>query len=205
MYARHAITVLILTASSLAQQAPCPSDKPVDEIIAEIHKQQSKKNNRNKNPIPDNICIFGWCPIPVKKTPPTIPSGQNKTEVPADTATPPQDPTSSSSSSSKTAVDKCNEKMDRVLDAAHNVEVGDFYYNEKNYRAALMRYKDAAEAKPDDNAIAVRLGRVSEKLNDPTAAIDHYTAAAKLAGPDKWTQEARTALAHLQHAAPASK
>ncbi len=187
-----AIAVLLLTIAAVAQDTqPCPSDKPVDDIIGEIHKSQSKKNSRNKNPLPDAVCIFGWCPITIKK-PASTPPAKTDPDVPA------QNPSDSSSSSSKSATDKCNEQMDRVLDAAHNVEVGDYYFGEKNYRAALMRYQDASEAKPDDNAIAVRLGRVSEKLNDTAAAIQHYTAALKLSGPEKWTQEAKAALARLQ-------
>ena len=193
MRALLAIAVLTLTVSTFAQDAPqpCPSNRPVDDIIAEIHKSQSKKNARNKNPLPDAICIFGWCPVTIKKpagTPPPVTETGQEAPKQADT----------SSSSSRSAVDKCNSQMEVVLDAAHNVEVGDYYFGEKNYRAALMRYKDAADAKPDDNAIAVRLGRVSEKLNDVPAAIEHYTAATTLAGPEKWTQEARSALTRLQ-------
>ena len=197
MRALLAIAGLVLTAASFAQEAsqPCPSDKPVDDIITEIHKSQSKKNSRNKNPLPDAICIFGWCPITVKKpasTPPPATDTRQETPQQAD----------SSSSSSRSAVDKCNSQMEIVLDAAHNVEVGDYYFGEKNYRAALLRYKDALDAKPDDNAIAVRLGRVSEKLNDIPAAIEYYTSATKLAGPEKWTEEARTALARLKDSPP---
>jgi len=33
----------------------------VDDILAEVHKQQSKKNNRNPNPFLEVICIWGWC------------------------------------------------------------------------------------------------------------------------------------------------
>ena len=38
----------------------CPADRPVDELMAEI-RTQSKKQLRNKNPLPDEICIYGWC------------------------------------------------------------------------------------------------------------------------------------------------
>jgi cytochrome c-type biogenesis protein CcmH/NrfG len=64
-----------------------------------------------------------------------------------------------------------------------------------------LRYKDAAKEKPSDIAIHVRLGRVFEKLNQLPQAIEEYTAAEKLAGPDKWTAEARAALARLQRPA----
>ena len=52
-----------------------------------------------------------------------------------------------------------------ALEVAHNVEVGDYAFGEKNYNGALLRYNDAVEEKPGDLAIRVRLGRVLEKLN----------------------------------------
>ncbi len=191
---RAVIAVLYVSAAALAQSTPptCPADRPVDDIIAEIHKQQSKKNGRNKNPLPDQICIFGWC-RQASKTPPTFPQ-------PAPTAeTPNTSVANSSSSSSQTAIDKCNEATDRALDAAHNVEVGDYYFDQKNYKAAQLRYRDALDSKPGDAAIHVRLGRAFEKLNDVPQALEHYRAAEKFAAPEKVTQEAHAAIDRLQH------
>src|SRR3569833_116012 len=110
MTARTMLAVLILSAAMYAQSEPCPADRPVDDIIAELAKQQSKKNTRNKNPLPDNICIFGWC-RKVKKTP-TAPQP----------AAPAETPSSDGTSSSQTLTDRCNDATDRALDAAHNVE-----------------------------------------------------------------------------------
>ena len=89
--------------------------------------------------------------------------------------------------------------MEKTLEAAHNVDVGDYYFELKNHNAALMRYRDALEAKPGDIAIHVRLGRVFEKLNQLPQAIEQYQAAEKLAGPQKWSDEAKSALLRLQH------
>lgn len=95
-------------------------------------------------------------------------------------------------------MDKCNDAMEMALEAAHNVDVGDYSFGEKNYKGALLRYSDAAEEKPGDAAIHVRLGRVFEKLNQFPQAIQQYQAAQKLAGPEKWSDEARAALLRLQ-------
>ena len=190
---RCATVALILCAPLLAQPAPpaCPADRPVDDFIADIRKQQSKMGSRNKNPLPESICIFGWCRgAHTSSVPQTAPRAE--TSQRADT------PPDSSASSSKPALSKCDEAMERSLDAAHSVEVGDYYFADKNYRAALMRYQDALEQKPQDAAIHVRLGRVLEKLKQIPQALDHYAAAAKLPAPEKWVQEARDAQARLQ-------
>jgi tetratricopeptide (TPR) repeat protein len=88
--------------------------------------------------------------------------------------------------------------MEMALKAAHDVDVGDYYVEEKNYHGALERYHDALEEKPGDIAIHVRLGRVFEKLHQLPEAIEQYQAAQKLAGPEKWSDEAKSALQRLQ-------
>jgi outer membrane protein assembly factor BamD (BamD/ComL family) len=87
--------------------------------------------------------------------------------------------------------------MEKTLVAAHNVEVGDYYFGEKNFKAASFRYEDALKDKSADVAIRVRLGRAYEKLQD-SRALGEYQEAAKLSGPEKWLEEARTAVARLQ-------
>jgi tetratricopeptide (TPR) repeat protein len=95
--------------------------------------------------------------------------------------------------------------MEMALKAAHDVEVGDYSFAAKNYGGVLMRYKDAAEEKPEDAAIHVRLGRVFEKLSQIPQATEQYKAAQELAGPAKWLEEARAAILRLQHGQPSSK
>jgi tetratricopeptide (TPR) repeat protein len=190
----------------LAQSAPpsCPADRPVDDIIAEIHKQQSNKKHRNSNPLPNVFCIGGWCRgHSSKQKPPTPPES-----APPQSAPPAKNPgadESSSSSSSRAPVDKCDDAMEMALKAAHDVEVGDYSFEANNYDGALMRYKDAAEEKPGDAAIYVRLGRVFERLDQLPQAIEQYKAAQELAGPAKWTDEAKAAVLRLQNRPPSGK
>jgi tetratricopeptide (TPR) repeat protein len=196
----------------LAQTAPpaCPAERPVDEIIAEIHKQQSNKKHRNSNPIPDVFCIGGWCrgrssnPTPPKS--PTVPESapqapQAKTPGENESAS----SSSSSSSSSRAPVDKCDDAMELALKAAHDVEVGDYSFEANNYGGALMRYKDAADEKPGDAAIHVRLGRVFEKLRQLPQAIEQYKAAQELTGPAKWSEEAKAGVLRLETRQPSGK
>src|SRR5262249_39827769 len=158
VYVRRAVAVVVFSAGLLAQSAPpsCPAERPVDDIITEVHKQQSKKKHRNANPFPDVTCIFGWCrDASSKRTPPPFPQSTPPAKNPSGN--------NSGMSSSNVPVDKCNEAMELALQAAHNVEVGDYYFEAKNYNGALLRYKDAAEEKPGDTAIHVRLGRAYER------------------------------------------
>ena len=104
-----------------------------------------------------------------------------------------------SETSGNSATEKCNEALDRALDAAHNVDVGDYWFaDKKNYKAALSRYEQALDEKPDDPAIHVRAGRALEKLKAVPEAISEYKAAEKLGKPGKWTDEARAALLRLE-------
>lgn len=209
---RYKATVFILTANMFLQtqtapaqaaQQPatqdpttkssgqCPADRPVDDIIAEVKKQQSKKANRNKNPIPSVGCIFGWC-RDTARTPPTVPRTREETPPNTDAPEP------RGESTSKTAIEHCNERTELALEAAHNVEVGDEQFGEKSYQAALSRYEEASEQKPEDAAVHVRLGRVLEKLNDQPKALEEYEAAAKIGTSDKWGAEAKEAVERLK-------
>jgi tetratricopeptide (TPR) repeat protein len=179
----------------------------VDDIIAEIHKQQSNKKHRNSNPIPDVFCIGGWCrgrstkPTPPK--PPTVPESAPQAKTTGDNGS--TSSSSSSSISSRAPVDKCDDAMEMALKAAHDVEVGDYSFEANNFGGALMRYKDAVEEKPGDAAIHVRLGRVLEKLRQLPQAIEQYKAAEDLAGPAKWSEEAKSAVLRLQNQQPSGK
>jgi len=58
--------------------------------------------------------------------------------------------------------------------AAKDIEVGDFYYKRKNYRAALDRYKEALIYKPNDALANFRLAECLEKTGNPSDALAHY-------------------------------
>jgi tetratricopeptide (TPR) repeat protein len=168
----------------------------VDDIIAEVNKQQDKKKHRNGNPLPDVICIWGWC-RGHSRTPPTVPEPAPRAEKPSG-----PDSSSSGENSSRIPVDKCDDAMELALKAAHNVDVGDYSFENKNYKGALLRYQDADEEKPGDTAIHVRLGRALEQLGQLPEAIGQYKAAQELEGPQKWSDEAKAALIRLQQHSP---
>lgn len=192
---------MILAVGLLPQSAspPCPADRPVDELIAEINSQ-TKRTTRNKNPLPDDICLFGWCTRAKRPHSQELAKGSAQAEQksPSDNQAAEKKPESTADySSSKSPEAKCDAAMELALAAAHDVDVADYQFEQKNYKGALLRLKAALADKPGDAAIHVRLGRVLERMNDPNKAIEHYQEAQKLPGPAKWTQEARSALQRL--------
>jgi len=82
--------------------------------------------------------------------------------------------------------------------AAKNIEVGDFYFKRKNYKAALERYHDALKYKPDDALANYRLAQCFEKLDDPDQAADHYQQYLKIMPNGEFAEGARKALGTLR-------
>ena len=58
--------------------------------------------------------------------------------------------------------------------AAKDIEVGDFYFKKKNYRAALERYKEALVYKPNDALAEFHLAECFDKTGNSSEAITHY-------------------------------
>lgn len=58
--------------------------------------------------------------------------------------------------------------------AAKDVEVGQYYLKEKNYRGALSRFRDALEFKPRDAEATYYLALTLEKSNNPVEAAQRY-------------------------------
>ncbi len=87
--------------------------------------------------------------------------------------------------------------------AAKDIEVGDFYFKKKNYRAALNRYEEALEYKPNDALTNFHIAQCLEKLEDPEGAISHYQEYLKMLPQGEFAAEARKALDTLH--APAQK
>jgi tetratricopeptide (TPR) repeat protein len=82
--------------------------------------------------------------------------------------------------------------------ANKDVEVGDFYFKRKNYRAALDRYKEALVYKDNDAMANLRLGETYEKLKQPDEAIPHYEAYLKILPHGPFAEEAQKALERLK-------
>lgn len=84
------------------------------------------------------------------------------------------------------------------MKAMKDVEVGDFYFKRKNYRAALARYQEALEFKSNDAVATFRLAQCQEKMNDPDSARDNYAAYLKILPGGPFAEEAKKSLERLQ-------
>ena len=94
---------------------------------------------------------------------------------------------------------------------AKSVEVGNFYLRKRDYRAALSRFKEAADADPTYAAAYLGLGRVYEKIGLRQKALDAYRKYLDALPSEKDAEDAKTvhrAMARLERQAkpsPSSK
>ena len=86
--------------------------------------------------------------------------------------------------------------------AITDIEVGDFYFKKKNYRAALERYKDALVYKPSDAVANFRLAECFEKTGNSSEAITHYQEYLKILPHGPLALDAEKALEKLKASGP---
>ena len=82
--------------------------------------------------------------------------------------------------------------------AIKDIEVGDFYFKKKNYRAALDRYREALEYKPNDAVANFRLGQCLEKMKQPEEARLHYEEYLKILPHGPLAEEAQKQLQKIR-------
>jgi tetratricopeptide (TPR) repeat protein len=114
--------------------------------------------------------------------------------------------------SSGTAIEDMDESLDTSADtsgvqefhpwnpmkALKDIEVGDFYFRRKNYRAALERYKEALYYKDGDAVASYHVAVCQEKLGDKAEARKYYEQYLKILPEGPLAKEAHTSLARLE-------
>ena len=88
--------------------------------------------------------------------------------------------------------------------AAKDVEVGDYYFKKKNYKAAIERYKDALVYKPNDAIAQFRLAESLDKTGKSDEAVSHYQQYLKILPQGPYSEDAKKALARLNASEPAA-
>jgi Flp pilus assembly protein TadD len=89
--------------------------------------------------------------------------------------------------------------------AAKDVEVGDFYFRRKNYRAAEDRYREALLYKNNDAAATFRLAVCLEKLDQPDQARKEYESYLKILPHGPQAEEAQKSIERLKGTAAIGK
>jgi tetratricopeptide (TPR) repeat protein len=86
------------------------------------------------------------------------------------------------------------------MKALKNIEVGDFYFKRKNYKAALERYKEALYYKDGDALASFRLAVCQEKLGDKADARKYYEQYLKILPEGPFAKDAHASLDRLAKA-----
>jgi tetratricopeptide (TPR) repeat protein len=82
--------------------------------------------------------------------------------------------------------------------AAKSVEVGDFYFKRKNYRAAEDRYREALRYKDNDAVATIRLAVSLEKLGELEDARAEYESYLRILPHGPQAEEAQKAIDRLK-------
>jgi len=86
------------------------------------------------------------------------------------------------------------------LKALKDIEVGDYYFKRKNYKAALDRYKEALYYKDGDAVASFRLAVCQEKLGDKAEARKYYEQYLKILPEGPFAKDAHASLDRLAKA-----
>ena len=86
------------------------------------------------------------------------------------------------------------------MKALKDIEVGDYYFKRKNYKAALDRYKEALYYKDNDAIANFRLAVCQEKLGDKADARKYYEQYLKILPDGPFAKDAHASLDRLAKA-----
>ena len=81
--------------------------------------------------------------------------------------------------------------------ASKDVEIGDYYFRRKNYKAALDRYKEALFYKDNDAVATYRLAVCQEKLGDKAEARKNFEQYLKILPEGPLAKDARASIERL--------
>jgi tetratricopeptide (TPR) repeat protein len=115
-------------------------------------------------------------------------------ESPSD-AVPPGESSSKSALSMAASPTACT--PEDVLEAEHDVDVGDTYAETGNKKAAEMRYRDALKALPEDPVATLHLARLLEKQGRNAEALELYRSFMTWSPTGKEAEEAHNAITKL--------
>jgi tetratricopeptide (TPR) repeat protein len=80
------------------------------------------------------------------------------------------------------------------LESERNIKIGNYYWDKKNYRAALGRYQDATRFNPSSPEAFFKVGEAESKLKHKDAAKVAFQKVIQLAPDSKLAHEAKRKL-----------
>src|SRR5215470_18306087 len=83
------------------------------------------------------------------------------------------------------------------MKAIKDIEVGDYYFKRKNYRAARDRYKEALYYKENDAVSTFRIGQCEEKIGTKEEAKRYYEQYLKILPEGPFAKEAHASIERL--------
>lgn len=86
------------------------------------------------------------------------------------------------------------------MKALKDIEVGDYYFKRKNYKAALDRYKEALYYKDNDAIASFRLAECQEKIGNKAEARKYYEQYLKILPEGPLAKDAHASLDRLAKA-----
>jgi tetratricopeptide (TPR) repeat protein len=169
-----AVVCLCLTGAALAQEPPV-EQVPVDKSAP------PPADNREAPPRADNL--------------PPGESSSKQTQI--DIAPPANDAkTHPEADLDDTGVDEFTPW--NPMKAMKDIEVGDFYYKQENYKAAISRYREALEYKPHDAEATYKLAEALNKTGDTAGAVENYESYLKILPNGPYAKKAHEALEKLK-------
>ena len=86
------------------------------------------------------------------------------------------------------------------MKALKDIEVGDYYFKRKNYKAALERYREALYYKDGDALASFRMAVCQDKLGDKSEAKKYYAQYLKILPDGPFAKDAHASLDRLAKA-----
>jgi tetratricopeptide (TPR) repeat protein len=161
--------------------AAAQDDKPVEQVPTD-KSSPAPKDNAKAPPRSDNV--------------PVGESSSTQTQI---DISPPSNDTKSHPESGLDAESDVDEFTPyNPMKAMKSVEVGDWYYKQENYKAAISRYREALDFKPHDAEATFKLADVLNKTGDVAGATENYEEYLKLLPDGPHAKKAKEALEKLK-------
>jgi tetratricopeptide (TPR) repeat protein len=175
------IWFLIALACAVAQaQNSTPAKSQNNDPTSSSNSSQSSGQNLPHKP---NLAPPRSDGVDVHSMP--IDPGESSSKADPVDLSPPADDAKTHPQSSDVLMDEGSGSAEEVLPwdphkAAKDVEVGDYYFKRKNYRAAEDRYREALHYKDNDAIATYRLAVCLEKMDRPDEAREEYESYLKI-------------------------